>query len=66
MNSPQQIEVLTATAQQEDSMTDEKVREYCKRCKFREIRGCKTTKKVEYFCIQANAFHFQIPQCPLK
>nr|DAH72550.1 MAG TPA: hypothetical protein [Caudoviricetes sp.] len=47
-------------------MTDEKVREYCKKCNFREIRGCKTTKKVEYFCIQANAFHFQIPQCPLK
>lgn len=47
-------------------MTEEKSKEVCKRCKFRDLRVNKENRNAEHFCIQANCFICYLTKCPLR
>lgn len=46
-------------------MTEKKQKEVCKKCRWRELRWNKKTKKPENWCIEAGWWINELVKCPL-
>lgn len=46
-------------------MTEEKSKSVCKKCKWKDLRYNKDTKKNEHWCVEGNCFISLLTKCPL-